>query len=51
MACIRLVAKALERRTSEGASNVSAGGVSISWEKEMDPDVKMTLDSFKKIHV
>lgn len=51
MACIKLVTKSLEKRLNEGASSVSGGGTSISWEKEMDEDLKKTIEIYKKIKI
>jgi hypothetical protein len=49
LACQRLVAKEYNKRKSQGAASESIGGASISWEDDLTPDLKRTLDGYKRI--
>lgn len=49
MACIRMVAKQFNKRRSQGIKNESVGGASITWEDDMDAEVKRTLNKYKRL--
>lgn len=45
----QLVAKIFERRKASGKSSESLNGARIDWEKELTPEQKMIIDSYKVI--
>lgn len=51
LACVKLVAKAFERRHAEGTTNASSGQSSVGFQRELDTEITTTLDGLKKYHV
>jgi hypothetical protein len=49
MACIRLCARVFERRTSEGISTSKPAMASYTFQQDIDPDIKATLDYYRRI--
>ncbi len=46
-ACIELVCKIYNRRKSEGVLNESVGGASVSWDKELNTELRKTLNRYR----
>jgi hypothetical protein len=47
LACLELVARTFNKRKSFGVSNESVGGASVTWEKELDVDLRKTLNRYR----
>jgi hypothetical protein len=47
LACLELVARVFNKRKSYGASNESVGGASVTWEKELEVDLRKTLNRYR----
>lgn len=51
LACLELVARVFNKRKSYGASNESVGGASVTWEKELEVDLRKTLNRYRSYAV
>lgn len=47
LACIEMVARTFNKRKSFGVANESVGGASVSWERELDVDLRKTLNRYR----
>lgn len=47
LACLELVARVFNKRKSYGVSNESVGGASVTWEKELEVDLRKTLNRYR----
>lgn len=47
LACIQLVARIFNKRKSEGVLNESVGGASVSWDRELTPELRKTLNRYR----
>lgn len=47
LACLELVARIFNKRKSFGVSNESVGGASVAWEKDLDVDLRKTLNRYR----
>lgn len=49
MACVKLVAKEFDKRKSQGLTQESVGSASISWNEDIDPEVKRIIRKYSRI--
>jgi hypothetical protein len=47
MACLELVARIFNKRKSFGVATESVGGANVVWEKELDVDLRKTLNRYR----
>ena len=47
-ACIKLAARAYERRQAEGTTNVSANNTNVGYQRDLDVEVTGILDKYRK---
>lgn len=47
LACIQLIARVFNKRKSEGVLNESVGGASVSWDRELTPELRKTINRYR----
>lgn len=50
-ACKMLVGKVFNKRKADGILTEGVGGGSISWDRELDPTVKMLIDPYRDLSI
>lgn len=51
LACRKMVAKEFNKRKSQGATNESIGGGSITWNEDLDPSITRLVNYYKTYNV
>lgn len=51
LATVKMVARAFNKKDSEGAMSSSAGSMNVTWQTELDKETKAILDSYRLIKI